>query len=153
MIVITLQVIDRVRLYDEITPELERGVIDHTGVQPMLYITCTMIPSVDLAHYRTEYLVLKIECLWNVVRTRERERERERERVHPAKPNMQRNSTHLTLYHSPLKLPRGRVITIPDFRLQVSGWVRILLKVRSYRAEALHCTQRFTLTLPSFDMT
>ena len=28
-----------------------RRVIDRTGAQTMLYLTCTTIPSVDLAHY------------------------------------------------------------------------------------------------------
>ena len=28
------------------------GIIDHTGAQTMLYLTCTMVSSVDLAHYR-----------------------------------------------------------------------------------------------------
>ena len=27
------------------------GIIDRTGAQTMLYLTCTMISSVDLAHY------------------------------------------------------------------------------------------------------
>ena len=40
-----------VHLYGEIILELERGVIDRTGAQIMLYLTCTMICSVDLAHY------------------------------------------------------------------------------------------------------
>ena len=31
---------------------LSSGIIDHTGAQTMLYLTCTMISSVDLAHYR-----------------------------------------------------------------------------------------------------
>ena len=33
------------RLYGEIIPELKRGT------QTMLHLTCTMISSVDLAHY------------------------------------------------------------------------------------------------------
>ena len=44
---IVVQVRDRawfVRLYGEIIPEL-------IGAQTMLYLTCTMIFSVDLAHY------------------------------------------------------------------------------------------------------
>ena len=36
------------RLYREIIPE---GIIDRTGAQTMLYLTCTMISNVDLAHY------------------------------------------------------------------------------------------------------
>ena len=30
---------------------VRRGIIDRTGAQTMLYLTCTMIFSVDLAHY------------------------------------------------------------------------------------------------------
>ena len=30
---------------------LARGIIDRTGAQTMLYLTCTTIISVDLAHY------------------------------------------------------------------------------------------------------
>ena len=39
------------RLYGEIIPELSEGIIDRTGAQTMLYLTCTMKSSVDLAHY------------------------------------------------------------------------------------------------------
>ena len=39
------------RLYGEIIPSLSEGTIDRTGAQTMLYLTCTMISSVDLAHY------------------------------------------------------------------------------------------------------
>ena len=39
------------RLYGEIVPELSSGIIDRTGAQTMLYLTCTTITSVDLAHY------------------------------------------------------------------------------------------------------
>ena len=35
------------RLYGEISS----GIIDRTGAQTMLYLTCTTITSVDLAHY------------------------------------------------------------------------------------------------------
>ena len=35
------------RLYGEIS----EGIIDRTGAQTMLYLTCTTITSVDLAHY------------------------------------------------------------------------------------------------------
>ena len=38
-------------LYGEIIPSFSEGIIDHTGTQTMLYLTCTMISSVDLAHY------------------------------------------------------------------------------------------------------
>ena len=31
---------------------LAMGIIDRTGAQTMLYLTCTIISSVDLAHYR-----------------------------------------------------------------------------------------------------
>ena len=31
---------------------VRRDIIDRTGAQTMLYLTCTMISSVDLAHYR-----------------------------------------------------------------------------------------------------
>ena len=31
---------------------LAMGIIDRTGAQNMLYLTCTTITSVDLAHYR-----------------------------------------------------------------------------------------------------
>ena len=40
-----------VRLYGEIIPELSERIIDRTGAQTMLYLTCTTITSVDLAHY------------------------------------------------------------------------------------------------------
>ena len=30
---------------------LSEGIIDRTGTQTMLYLTCTMICNVDLAHY------------------------------------------------------------------------------------------------------
>ena len=32
-------------------PSFSAGIIDHTGEQTMLYLTCTSITSVDLAHY------------------------------------------------------------------------------------------------------
>ena len=44
---------------------LARGIIDRTGAQTMLYLTCTIISSVTLRI--TEYLVLKIGYLWIVV--------------------------------------------------------------------------------------
>ena len=40
------------RLYGEIIPSFSEGIIDRTGAQTMLYLTCTTITSVDLAHYR-----------------------------------------------------------------------------------------------------
>ena len=40
-----------VRLYREIIPELKLGDYLCTGAQTMLYLTCTTITSVDLAHY------------------------------------------------------------------------------------------------------
>ena len=39
------------RLYGEIIPSFSGGIIDRTGAQTMLYLTCSMISSVDLAHY------------------------------------------------------------------------------------------------------
>ena len=48
------QVRDRtwfVRLYGEIIPSFSEGIIDRTGAQTMLYLTCTTITSVSLAHY------------------------------------------------------------------------------------------------------
>ena len=46
---------------------LSEGIIDRTDAQTMLYLTCTAIPSVDLAHYGV--LVLKIGYLWIVVQS------------------------------------------------------------------------------------
>ena len=40
-----------VRLYAEIIPRFSEGIIDRTGAQTVLNLTCTMISSVDLAHY------------------------------------------------------------------------------------------------------
>ena len=40
------------RLYGEIIPELYQGDYRPTGAQTMLFLTCTIISSVDLAHYR-----------------------------------------------------------------------------------------------------
>ena len=40
------------RLYGEIIPpSFSEGIIDRTGAQTILYLTCTTISSVDLAHY------------------------------------------------------------------------------------------------------
>ena len=39
------------RLYGEIIPSFIEGIIDRTGPQIVLCLTCTMISSVDLAHY------------------------------------------------------------------------------------------------------
>ena len=39
------------RLYGEIIPSFSEGIIDRAGAQTMLYLTCTTISSVDLAHY------------------------------------------------------------------------------------------------------
>ena len=36
---------------ERLTPSFSEGIIDRTGAQTMLYLTCTMISSVDLAHY------------------------------------------------------------------------------------------------------
>ena len=50
-----------VRLYGEIN-----GIIDRTGAQTMLYLTCTAIFSVDFAQYR----VSVSEYLWNVIQAK-----------------------------------------------------------------------------------
>ena len=39
------------RLYREIIPSFSEGIINRTGAQTMLYLSCTMISSVDLARY------------------------------------------------------------------------------------------------------
>ena len=39
------------RLYGDIISELSEGIIDRKGAQTMLYLTCTIISSVDLALY------------------------------------------------------------------------------------------------------
>ena len=38
------------RLYGN-NPRFSEGITDHTGAQAMLYLTCTTITSVGLAHY------------------------------------------------------------------------------------------------------
>ena len=50
------------RLYGEIIHSLKLVdyIIDRTGGQTMVCLTCTMKSSVDLALYSTGYLVLKI---------------------------------------------------------------------------------------------
>ena len=56
-------------LSGEIIPSFSEEIIDRTGAQTMLYLTCTMISSVDLAHYGiSEYLMLKIGYLWIAVK-------------------------------------------------------------------------------------
>ena len=35
-----------------LAPSFSSGIIDRTGAQTMLYLTCTTINIVDLAHYR-----------------------------------------------------------------------------------------------------
>ena len=40
-----------VRLYGKISPGFSEGIIDRTGAQTMLYLTCITISSVDLAQY------------------------------------------------------------------------------------------------------
>ena len=49
------------RLYGEIISELY-----HTSIQTMLYLTCTMISGVDLAHYGVSrakgYLWMVVQC-------------------------------------------------------------------------------------------
>ena len=39
------------RLYEELIPGFSEGIIERTCGQTMLYLTYTMISSVDLAHY------------------------------------------------------------------------------------------------------
>ena len=39
------------RLYGEIIPSFSEWIIDRTGAQTMLYLTCTMVSSEDLAQY------------------------------------------------------------------------------------------------------
>ena len=39
-------------LYGEIILSFSEGIIDRTGAQTMLYLTCTLISSVDPAYYR-----------------------------------------------------------------------------------------------------
>ena len=39
-----------VLLYGEIIPSFSEEIIDSAGAQAMLYLTCTMISRVDLAH-------------------------------------------------------------------------------------------------------
>ena len=44
----------------EIIPSFSEGIIDRTGAQTMLYLTCTMISSIDFACYgasRAKYWV------------------------------------------------------------------------------------------------
>ena len=48
------------RLYGEIIPEFSEGIIDRTGEQTMLYLTCTMISSVGLACYGVSRA--KVDC-------------------------------------------------------------------------------------------
>ena len=52
-------------LYGEIIPSFSEGIIDRTGAQTMLYLTCTMISSVGLAHYGVS--LLKTGYLWIMV--------------------------------------------------------------------------------------
>ena len=40
-----------VRLYGEIIQSFSEGIIDRTGAQTMLHLTCTTITCGDLAHY------------------------------------------------------------------------------------------------------
>ena len=40
-----------VRLHGEIIPSFSEGIVDRTGEQTMLYLTCTTITNEDLAHY------------------------------------------------------------------------------------------------------
>ena len=55
-----------VRLYREIIPSSSEGIIDHTGAQTMLYLTCIMISSVELlAHHRVSHAKdwLSVDCV------------------------------------------------------------------------------------------
>ena len=54
------------RLYGEI---LSEGIIDRTGAQTMLYLTCTTITRVDLARYRVSRAKdwLSVNCGANVL--------------------------------------------------------------------------------------
>ena len=54
------------RLYGEIIPSFREGIIDRTGAQTMLYLTGTMIFSVDLAHYLVSRAKDRV-SLWIVV--------------------------------------------------------------------------------------
>ena len=51
-------------LYGEIILSFSEGTIDRTGPQTMLYLTCTTITSVDLAHYRVSRAkdCISVEC-------------------------------------------------------------------------------------------
>ena len=55
-------------LYGEIIPSYSEGIINCTGRQTMLFLSCTMISSVDFAHYRVSHA--KIRYLWIVVQER-----------------------------------------------------------------------------------
>ena len=37
---------------ERLSPSFSEGIINGTGAETMLYLTCTMISSVDLAYYR-----------------------------------------------------------------------------------------------------
>ena len=52
---LTVQAHKPLRLYGEIIPSFNEGIIDRTGAQTMLYLTCAMISSVDLAHCRVSH--------------------------------------------------------------------------------------------------
>ena len=52
------------RLYGE-APSFSEGIIDRTGAQTMIYLTCTTITSVDLAHDGVSRV--KFGYLWIVV--------------------------------------------------------------------------------------
>ena len=57
-IILIVQVRERawfVRLCGEIILSFSEGIIDCTGAQTMLYLTCTVISGVDLAHYEVAH--------------------------------------------------------------------------------------------------
>ena len=55
-----------VRLYGEI---ISSGIIDLKGAQTMLYLTCTIITSVDLAHYGVSRAKdwVSVECCTRII--------------------------------------------------------------------------------------
>ena len=40
---------------ERLSPSFSEEIIDHTCTQTMLYLTCTMLSSVDLAHYAVSH--------------------------------------------------------------------------------------------------
>ena len=60
------------RLYGEIIPELKLGIIDRKGAQTLLYLTCTTITSVDLAHYGLSHAKdwISVDCGTIIIKNR-----------------------------------------------------------------------------------